>query len=45
MWYIFVVFSVHGCEKFDTVKLLKIQTPNKIAVITLKFEESDFTVE
>ena len=29
----------------NIVKLLKIQTPDKIAVITQKFEQSDFTVE
>ena len=28
-----------------TVKLLKIETPEKIAVITLKFEQGGFTIE
>ena len=28
-----------------TVKILKIQTPEKFAVITLKFEQDGFTVE
>ena len=35
------------CENslHDTVKILKIQTPVKMAVITLKFEEGGFTIE
>ena len=28
-----------------TVKLLKIRTPEKFAVITLKFEQDGFTIE
>ena len=30
---------------FDTIKIMKIPTPEKFAVITLKFEQGDSTVE
>ena len=30
---------------FHTVNILKIWTPKKFAVINLKFEQSDFTIE
>ena len=32
-------------DLFITVKLLNIRTPEKVAVITLKFEHSGFTIE
>ena len=33
-----------GCHHY-TMKILKIWTPEKIAVITLKLEQGDFTVD
>ena len=32
-------------EFYSTVKVLKIWTPEKVAVITLKFEQGGFTIE
>ena len=36
---------MRGSARQTTVKILKIRTPEKIAEITLKFEQGDFTVE
>ena len=38
--------TVIFCKKRDaTVKILKICTPKNIAIIILKFEQCDFTIE
>ena len=34
-----------NAQTLTTVKLLNIQTPEKVAVIALKFEQSGFTIE
>ena len=40
------MLTVEFCVSFQfTVKILKIRTPEKFAVITLKFEQGGFTVE
>ena len=41
IWFDFKFLSYH----LSTVKILKIQTPEKFAVITLKFGQGGFTVE